>query len=223
MQKQNEPTTTPKPITARLQSLGAIGLLLLLQLPFPSLMGSGRGAASVGYGEIAYWLAAASVLAYVCLVERRPLASIGLRKPAISDLALGLGAAILMVGGMALIYQFAVPGATSPGDEGSAANIMTLPAWLRLLIVLRAAVFEEILYRGFAIERLGAMLHSRKLGAVLSFSGFVLVHLYGWDAQHLIVVAYGGFILTALYLWRRNLIATMLAHFLTDFVGFLLV
>jgi hypothetical protein len=40
--------------------------------------------------------------------------------------------------------------------------------------------------------------------------------------SQLIVVGFGAVILTELYLLRHDLASNMLAHFLTDFIGFLL-
>ena len=36
------------------------------------------------------------------------------------------------------------------------------------------------------------------------------------------IAVFGGIVLTGLYLWRRDLAANMIAHLLTDAVGFLL-
>jgi len=43
-----------------------------------------------------------------------------------------------------------------------------------------------------------------------------------WGWAHLIVAAFGGAVLTVLYLYRRDLACNMVAHLITDGVGFLL-
>jgi len=55
-----------------------------------------------------------------------------------------------------------------------------------------------------------------------SLALFTFAHLNFWGWSHLIVAAYGGLVLTALYLMRRDLASNMLAHWLTDVVGFAL-
>lgn len=97
-----------------------------------------------------------------------------------------------------------------------------LPFWLRVLIIVRAAVFEEIFFRGFMIERLTAIFGSRWGAAAVSLAAFTFLHLGYWGWAHLMIAGFGGIVLTALYLWRRDLAANMIAHLLTDAIGFLL-
>ena len=65
------------------------------------------------------------------------------------------------------------------------------------------------------------MTGSRWAAGLLSASVFIAVHIGSWGYAHLIVVAIGA-ILTPLYLQRRDLGSNMVAHFLADFVGFML-
>jgi uncharacterized protein len=102
------------------------------------------------------------------------------------------------------------------------AALKSTPLWFQLALVLRASVFEEILYRGFAIERLAELTHLRWFAALISLSAFTLAHLSYWGCGHLLIAAFGGGVLRALYLLRRDLSANMVAHFLTDSAGFLL-
>jgi membrane protease YdiL (CAAX protease family) len=100
--------------------------------------------------------------------------------------------------------------------------VKSTPLWFQLLLVTRAAVFEETFYRGFAIERLTQITGRRWLAALISVLAFTFAHLEYWGWAHLIVAAFGGIALTGLYLLRRDLSANMIAHFLTDASGFLL-
>jgi uncharacterized protein len=89
-------------------------------------------------------------------------------------------------------------------------------------LAITAAVFEEIFYRGFTIERVAELTHLRWLAAGVSLAAFTYAHLGYWGWSHLIVAGFGGLVLTGLYLWRRDLVSNMVAHFLTDAIGFLL-
>jgi|GEM_PF-5822705 len=51
---------------------------------------------------------------------------------------------------------------------------------------------------------------------------FTLAHLSGGGAGQVIIAAFGGLVLTALYFWRGNLWANIIAHWLTDGAGFIL-
>jgi membrane protease YdiL (CAAX protease family) len=87
--------------------------------------------------------------------------------------------------------------------------------------VLRAAVFEEICYRGYPIERLSELIGSKWLAGILAVLVFTLAHAGYWGWDQLIIPAFGGIVLTVLYLWRRDLGSNMIAHFVADGAGFL--
>jgi membrane protease YdiL (CAAX protease family) len=89
------------------------------------------------------------------------------------------------------------------------------------MLILRAAAFEELFYRGFVIERLTDLTGLRWLAAVISVTAFTLAHLEYWGWAHLMIAGFAGCLLTGLYLWRRDLACNMIAHLLTDGIGFL--
>jgi membrane protease YdiL (CAAX protease family) len=133
----------------------------------------------------------------------------------------GMAGAAGMVAGMAAIYIVIFPALGLSTNEATTATIKTMPMWFRIILILRAAMFEEIFYRGFVIERLTDVMRVRWLAALISLGTFTLAHLNGWEWAHLLIAGFGGIILTGLYLYRRDLAANMAAHFLTDAVGFL--
>src|SRR6185312_13574777 len=59
-----------------------------------------------------------------------------------------------------------------------------VPLSLRADLVLTAGICEEFIYRGFAIEELGALAGSRWLAALVSLIFFTLPHarLYGFSS-----------------------------------------
>ena len=100
--------------------------------------------------------------------------------------------------------------------------IMSRPYWYRVLLVLRAAVVEEILFRGYMIEKVRQLTGNTMLAIALSVLMFTLSHLAGWGLVQLIPVFGSALVLAILYAKRRDLPSNMLAHFLTDGIGFLL-
>ena len=195
-------------------------VLILLQLPWPRLI-PGEDISAQAMRELVLWLMATLLLLYVLRVERRPLQSIGLRTPDWRTLIWGVGGAAAMVAGMALIYLVVFP-AMGVAEEEQLGELQSLPLWFRVGLVTRAAVFEELYYRGFAIERITELTGRRWVAALASLLLFTLAHLGYWGWAHLLVAGFGGLVLTVLYLLRRDLGAAMLAHWLTDAVGFLL-
>lgn len=209
-----------RPSLARL--VGTVALLVILSLPIPGWLVHGESLSAQGWREVVFWVLTLVLLAYVLLVERRPLSSIGLKRPNWKTAVFGVLGALIMVGGMAFIYLVIYPAlGLSPREPGMAA-VTALPLWLRVLIVVRAAVFEEIYFRGFAIERLTEILGSQWGAAAISCAAFTFEHLGYWGWAHLMIAGFGGAILTGLYLWQRDLGANIIAHLLTDAIGFLL-
>ena len=101
------------------------------------------------------------------------------------------------------------------------AALMKMPYWFRILMVLRAAVVEEIIFRGYLIEKIRQLTGSKVLAVAISVLAFTGAHLHGWGFVQLIPVCATGLILALLYIWKRDLPSNMFAHFLTDAAGFL--
>jgi membrane protease YdiL (CAAX protease family) len=213
------PTKTPV-IPGR--RVGAIAVLILLLLPWPRWLFPQEGLSAQPLRELVFWLMTVLLLSYVLFGERRSLGSIGLVKPSWKSLVWGVGGAAVTVAGLAVIYLVIFPALGLPAEEQQLGGLLALPLWLRVALVTRAAVFEELCYRGFAIERITESSGKRWLAALVSLALFTLGHLDYWGWTHLIVAGFGGLVLTVLYLLRRDLASNMLAHWLTDGVGFLL-
>lgn len=146
--------------------------------------------------------------------ERKPLSSIGIRTDHIGrSLAWGVGLAIVCFA--AAVGILAVYGAMGIHYGEGQSISRALP--VTTLAVIRAGISEEVLYRGFAIERLEAMTGSKWFAAGLSLVLFAAFHFRQGMAGVFIAFVLGA-ILTAFYLWKRNLISNIFAHFLVDFV-----
>lgn len=200
-------------------ALTIIGLLIALGIPEAVVVFLRHGLLR---SEIIFWTLTLVVFLYVLFVEKRPLSSIGLRKPTLGTFGWAILAAVVSVLGMGLIYGVVFPFLHLQPNTSAMAQLLALPFGARLLLVLRAAVFEELVYRGYAIERLTELTGSRLLAAVISLILFTIAHANFWGLAQLLIAGFGGLILTVLYLWRRDLACNMLSHFLTDGAGFLL-
>jgi uncharacterized protein len=205
-----------------LEVFGTISILVIFQLPLGRYLAPGNTFGAQVGGEGVFWGLTLLLVSYVLYIERRPLSSIGLIQPTWKTFAFGVAGAFGMVAGMAFIYLILFPMLGLSANEPTMIAVKAMPLWFRALLILRAAVFEEIYYRGFMIERLAEITRLRWLAALISLTSFTFAHVSGWGWAHLMVAAFGGAILTGLYLLRRDLASNMVAHFLTDGVGFLL-
>lgn len=195
-----------------------LGLLLALgivSLPFSVWLDEFANVRHLVTNEAIWWLYVAGMLAYVLRVERRPLSSIGFRRLGARDIAIGIAAGIAILAALACIYYLIFPLLHWDLSQGMN-KLAATPLWWRLISTVRAAVSEELLFRGYAMERLSELTGSRKIAACISCAIFMLDHVPTWGWQHLAIAGVGGIALTLLYLWRRNLWVNILAHFIVD-------
>jgi membrane protease YdiL (CAAX protease family) len=90
------------------------------------------------------------------------------------------------------------------------------PPSLRVAIVITAGVTEEVLYRGYPIERLFAITGSLGLSASIPYILFVVIHIPVWGVGGSIQIGVWALIVTYLYVKGRNLCSCMLMHILND-------
>jgi len=195
-----------------------LGLLLalgLVSLPFSLWIDEFANVRHLVANEAIWWLYITGMLVYMLRVECRPLSSIGFRRLGARDIAIGIGAGIAMLAALACVYYLIFPLLHWDLSQGMN-RLATTPLWWRLISTVRAAVSEELLFRGYAMERLRELSGSRGIAAGVSCAVFTLDHVPTWGWQHLAIAGIGGIALTVLYLWRRNLWVNILAHFIVD-------
>ncbi len=196
----------------------ALAICLVFALPITGWLVPWHGLAATLIRELLFWLMSAAIVAYVLAVEKLPLSSIGWRTPTATSLGVGILGAVVAFAAMAAIYLYLLP-LVDPHYAAKAATVGALPILVKVEIVLRAAIFEEIFYRGFMIERLGSIVRSRTVAAVISWAAFTAAHVSYWGWGSVLIAGVGGAVLTVLYLWRRDLSSNMIAHALTDGVA----
>jgi uncharacterized protein len=208
----------------RLIPLAVIGLVLALGLPelgLPRLLFADTPFGPRIGREIVWVTLGALVLLWVTRVERLSLASVGLHRPTWATLGWGLIATVVLIASVMLSFAVIGPALGLTQNMRATAVIVNVPLWLLVLTPMVAGVTEEIVYRGYAIERLSFLTGRRWLGALLGGVIFLLAH-WSWGGLQMILVAFATVILTSLYLWRRDLLCCMLAHAAADLIGFAL-
>jgi membrane protease YdiL (CAAX protease family) len=201
-----------------------IGLILGMALPSLGIghwIAPGLDLGSMAVREVVFWTITGLLVFHATRIEGHPLSSLGFRRPTIWTLVLGLAV------GLAITALFVVTGMVAMGvlhlhgNAAAARPLIAAPRWFRVLLVVRAAVTEEILYRAYPIERIEALSRSKLLAFAVSVVGFALAHLQYWGPVQLLFVAPAGVVLALLYLWRRDILCNMLAHLVTDGIGLL--
>lgn len=198
-----------------------IGLALTLgvgSLPFPRWIDPFAGDRERLLLEAVYWGLTLLTLGYVRIVERRPLASLGVRPPTWSAALWGLATAVATLAGLAALLAILAP-APAGAKATQIDRLRAAPAWWLAISVVRAGVAEEVLFRGYALQRLREATGSPSLAAVATWAVFTLAHLGAWSWSHLWLAGWGGAVLTCAFVRRRDLAANVLAHVLVDVVA----
>ena len=129
--------------------------------------------------------------------------------------AIGLGVLLsLFVPVLTLLVNAFFP----PSDTGTITQVTSNFFFFFLLLsVLTAGITEEILFRGYSLERLYEITGNKWVSGLISLIFFVTIHATGWNIAHIIgVVIPLGTILTGLYFWQRNLLFVMIVHVVID-------
>ncbi|WP_032364616.1 CPBP family intramembrane glutamic endopeptidase [Rhodococcoides fascians] len=161
------------------------------------------------------WAGSAALIAVVMLVERRGLSSLLIRRPSSGDIEW-----VMYAFGAVMVWSWLLSIVAPQTDNDGVATIAALGLGGVLILIVTAAVTEEIVYRGYLAERLGALLgrgaYPRLAGAAASLSVFVVPHVAFFGPSWLLHQLPGTLALAAIALFRRNLPAAMLLHFLIN-------
>ncbi|MEJ0038176.1 MAG: type II CAAX endopeptidase family protein [Gammaproteobacteria bacterium] len=168
------------------------------------------------FREFALFLPLGALLWIISNRERLPFTSIGVRGGSpIRSLLWGLiGAVLCAVGLVACLGIISFFGLQFGGDGKSQ---FSPPLWATLVTVLRAAIVEEVCYRGYAIDRVQRLGGGTLAAAVVPLVVFAGAHYRQGIGGVLIALVMGG-ILSMLFVRRRDLSAVIAAHFIVDFV-----
>lgn len=166
----------------------------------------------------------------ICLLiikgERNKLSTLQIKK--LNDESFSLGMAL---GGISMIFivahKFLLSGIGEiPAFEQQISNPelnSVGPEFIftyGIFSLLTAAFAEEIIYRGYATERI-MLLEANKFWAFcLPWLAFILMH-YRKGLDHLIPVAIVAALMQFVYLKYRNLSITIVAHFLIDALAYI--
>jgi len=153
------------------------------------------------------WLAVGALLVFVLMIERRGMDSFGLRWPSAADLGWAVAFFAVATAASSVLASLFPP----PASDGME-RLLGLPLPVLIGLIVTTAVTEEVLYRGYPIERLCALTGHAWLATAISLVLFVAPHLAFFGPHWLLSQGVNVVLIYALYLWRRNLPACMLLH-----------
>lgn len=211
-------TTETSLIRERLETLPRAALLTLA-VSLLALPGFAFLARRVGVGDLAVvrvavqWTIALAVVALATRLEGRSLAALGFRRPGWVDLG------YLLVTAVATLLVFVATGPLIeslglPVRDGATAMSAGATLAVALLGAVTTGVVEEILFRGYPIERLIDATGSPLVAGAVTWGAFTLAHAAYWPLGNLLQVSLAAAVLTGAYLRRRNLVPVVGAHVL---------
>jgi membrane protease YdiL (CAAX protease family) len=212
-----ESETVPQFIRPQGLIYAAIGVLVALGWPFVWRLFSGASGSHLmsvrgDLRTIAVEWTVVAVLALVAFqLQRLSPAFFRLRRFNWRDILFTLAALVVALALSGIVSQ------KVSAPKFDLRQLAAVPLAVRLALVVTAAVCEEFMYRGFAIEELGLLTGNRWLGALGSLVLFGLGHVgtYGFSSA-LLIPASVGLVITLLYMFRNNLVLCMLVHCAID-------
>jgi membrane protease YdiL (CAAX protease family) len=217
-------STKPKnPTRAKVSPYTWVGLFISLfgftavRFAFRSLGVSNSITGGV-WRELAIWALAALLILLIRRGERLPLSSIRLGTAPWSE-SLKDGATLT---GLCGVTAYIVILFTGYGQGAGSAAFNQEPIWFATLSsAIRPGIVEELFFRGYAIERLESMGCGRVVSAAIPVTIFAATHWTG-GIPSIIIALVLGTLVTLFYLWRRDLVANMIGHGLSNFLGLVL-
>jgi membrane protease YdiL (CAAX protease family) len=190
---------------------------IAVRFAFRSLGASNSITAGV-WKELAVWTMAALLILLIRHGERLPLSSIRLgTAPWRQSIRYGC-----TLTGLCGVTAYIVIHFTGYGHGAGSDEFNKEPIWFAILgTAIRPGIVEELFFRGYAIERLESIGCGRVLSAAIPLAIFAATHWTGGIPSVIIALVLGT-VATLYYLWRRDLVANMIGHGLSNFLGLVL-
>jgi len=162
------------------------------------------------------WVLVAAIVVIVLGFEGAPLSSIGVARPRLGDVGWTVAVAALGVGVFVATGPL-VSALGLPVREG----IPTPSLAIGIASAVTAGVTEEVLFRGYPIERLIDAGSSPLVAGGLTWAAFTIAHAPSYPAGNLVQIGLVALLFTAVYVRTRSLVPVVAGHVLVDLVGVL--
>lgn len=152
------------------------------------------------------WVAVGVLAVYVHRVEGRGLRSIRLSRPDRRDVSWAV-----LFGVAGVVAQMVLSTLLDP-PSGGTETLLSYSLPVIVALVVTTATTEEVLFRGYPIERVEELTGRSWLAVGFSFVVFVVPHVAFFGPTWIVTNGVSVVLLYALYVWRRNLPACMITH-----------
>ena len=160
-----------------------------------------------------HWAFAIIVIGIAVRGERLSWPQLGFRRPGWIDVGYIVATTVLII----LVYSLTPPVIEAlglPTSEGAGLVGASSSIGMAIAYAVTIGIVEEILYRGYPIERLLASTDSSLVAGGVTWLIFTTAHTINWPLGSLLQTSLVAAILTVVYLRRRTLAPVVGAHVL---------
>ena len=172
--------------------------------------------------QLVDWVFALVLMAVVVYWERRPLSSLGFKPLTWNTFFAGLGLGGFFMVGIVLWTYVVSPLLPALGSAAEGGASSGLPShfffWYAPFALVSASFCEEVIYRGYAMERLLSLSRRPWVAVLLSHLAFVLYHLKD-GADKVAMLSVLALLFPLYYIRYRDLTMTIVAHAFIDLMA----
>ncbi|MGZ5659771.1 MAG: CPBP family intramembrane glutamic endopeptidase, partial [Usitatibacter sp.] len=158
-----------------------------------------------------------------------PLRALGFKTPRHPAVMLAAGLALGILLKLAL-KSVAMPllgaPATNPAYHYVVGNAAALP-WLIAMVLINATFGEEVFFRGYLFERLGALLGTSRAAlfatVLITAALFAMGHYYDQGLPGVQQASMTGLVLGGIYAWRKEIWLPMVVHAAYDIAAIVVI
>ncbi len=212
-----------RPVLAKVFGIAIVLAVLASSLALVHSNSTSIGSTAVlRFAIVRDWVVAIVLIATVFYWERLPWSSLGVYSLTWRDVLLGVGGfvvGIVAFGAGGFLVHALDLGNTSTGIRALA----QIPMPARIALILTTGITEEIIFRGYLLERVAALARSIPVGALVSLVVFGLGHIGGWGIGGAVQITLWTIVITWLYASTRRVLPCVIMHMLNDAFAFIII
>ena len=169
----------------------------------------------ITFVQISNWIIVIILVTIVLFWEKNSLSSLGLIKIKVKDLKWIF---IVLILGLILFFisEYLINSINLSSQSNETVALLNIPISIKILMVFTAGITEEIIFRGYLIERINILSSSIIFSSLFSLIAFTVFHIPFWGIIGALQVGIWAIPITFYYVHSRNLTVCIIVHILYD-------